>query len=112
MKILVLNIGSFTFKWELFDESFASLKKGNNDSFDVTIEEKLKLALEEIGDTGDIKAIGHRVVHGGRDYNSTIEINNENVLSLEKYDSLAPLHNPYNTPVSYTHLTLPTILRV
>jgi len=96
-KILVLNIGSFTFKWELFDEDFASLKKGSNDSPDINIEEKLKLALEEIGDAGEIKAIGHRVVHGGRDYNSTTEINNENILSLERYNNLAPLHNPYNT---------------
>jgi acetate kinase len=95
-KILVLNIGSATFKWELFDEGFASLKKGNNDLPDISIEEKLKLALEEIGDAEDIKAIGHRVVHGGREFIQTTEINSENILNLEKYNTLAPLHNPYN----------------
>ena len=97
MKILVLNIGSFTFKWELFSEDFVSIKKGSNDSLDINIEEKLRLALEEIGDTGEIEAIGHRVVHGGREFVQTTEINNENIANLEKYDSLAPLHNPYNT---------------
>jgi acetate kinase len=95
-KILVLNIGSFTFKWELFDEDLASLKKGNNDSPDITIEEKLKLALEEIGDISEIKVIGHRVVHGGREFVQTTEIDSENILNLEKYNTLAPLHNPYN----------------
>ncbi|MFA6437101.1 MAG: acetate/propionate family kinase [Candidatus Paceibacterota bacterium] len=96
MKILVLNIGSFTFKWELFDEDLVSLKKGNNDLLDISIEEKLKLALEQIGDTSEIKSIGHRVVHGGREFVQTTEIKNENILNLEKYNPLAPLHNPYN----------------
>jgi acetate kinase len=41
-------------------------------------------------------AIGHRVVHGGPDYDKPVRVD-ENVLArLERYISLAPLHQPYN----------------
>ncbi len=44
----------------------------------------------------DVNIIGHRVVHGGEDFNSTTVITNETIAALEKNIPLAPLHNPAN----------------
>jgi acetate kinase len=41
-------------------------------------------------------AVGHRVVHGGPDYDRPVRVD-QNVLShLERYSNLAPLHQPFN----------------
>ena len=47
-------------------------------------------SLEEIG------AIGHRVVHGGEKFNSSVPINDAVMAALEECIPLAPLHNPPN----------------
>ena len=47
-------------------------------------------SLEEIG------AIGHRVVHGGEKFNSSVPINDDVMAALEECIPLAPLHNPPN----------------
>jgi acetate kinase len=44
----------------------------------------------------DLIAVGHRVVHGGPDYDLPIIIDAEAITRLEKYSSLAPLHQPNN----------------
>jgi acetate kinase len=44
----------------------------------------------------DPGAIGHRVVHGGPDYDRPVLINEQVVADLERYTSLAPLHQPHN----------------
>jgi acetate kinase len=41
-------------------------------------------------------AIGHRVVHGGPDYDRPVPVDQNVLAQLEKYISLAPLHQPYN----------------
>ena len=41
-------------------------------------------------------AVGHRVVHGGPQYDRPIRINGEVLAHLERYVSLAPLHQPNN----------------
>jgi acetate kinase len=41
-------------------------------------------------------AIGHRVVHGGPDYDKPVLIDHKVLAQLERYVSLAPLHQPYN----------------
>jgi len=41
-------------------------------------------------------AVGHRVVHGGPEYNNPILINAEVLARLERYVPLAPLHQPHN----------------
>jgi acetate kinase len=43
-----------------------------------------------------LKAVGHRVVHGGPEYNSAVLIDTEVVKRLERYIPLAPLHQPNN----------------
>lgn len=49
-----------------------------------------------ISDLTEISAVGHRVVHGGERFNSSILINDEVVTEMEKCIDLAPLHNPPN----------------
>lgn len=44
----------------------------------------------------DIDAIGHRVVHGGEEFNGSTIITPEIMESLKKFTPLAPLHNPAN----------------
>ena len=41
-------------------------------------------------------AIGHRVVHGGPDYDRPVRVDQDVLARLERYTSLAPLHQPYN----------------
>jgi acetate kinase len=41
-------------------------------------------------------AVGHRVVHGGPEYNSPVLINAEVLARLERFVPLAPLHQPHN----------------
>ena len=41
-------------------------------------------------------AIGHRVVHGGPDYDRPVRVDPDVLTRLERYISLAPLHQPYN----------------
>ena len=44
----------------------------------------------------DLRAVGHRVVHGGPEYNRPVLVNQDVLARLERYVSLAPLHQPNN----------------
>ncbi len=104
MSILVLNLGSTSFKFELFDsDSLDSLKKGEfeleadeNGVNQGEIDRLFREALRQVGDVSQLKAVGHRIVHGGSKYLEAKEINTQEIYELEKLKSLAPLHNPYN----------------
>jgi len=41
-------------------------------------------------------AVGHRVVHGGPDYDKPVLIDHGVVSRLDRYSALAPLHQPHN----------------
>jgi len=49
-----------------------------------------------IKNAGEIKAIGHRVVHGGEDFHEAVKINPNVRKKIYQNIQLAPLHNPYN----------------
>lgn len=49
-----------------------------------------------ITDVSEIGAVGHRVVHAGEKYNSSVAITKEVIAALEECIDLAPLHNPPN----------------
>lgn len=49
-----------------------------------------------ITDLSAIAGVGHRVVHGGEDYSSSVIIDDSVMESLERNVELAPLHNPAN----------------
>lgn len=52
--------------------------------------------LKAQGLDSEVKAIGHRVVHGGEKYSESVLINDEVIATLEACIPLAPLHNPAN----------------
>ena len=49
-----------------------------------------------IKDTSEIKAVGHRVVHGGKKFSDPMKINEKVKQKIQDLFSLAPLHNPAN----------------
>src|SRR5262245_33470948 len=46
--------------------------------------------------TFNLVAVGHRVVHGGPDYDRPVLVDRAVLASLEGYECLAPMHQPYN----------------
>ena len=44
----------------------------------------------------EIEAVGHRVVHGGEKFNSSVVITDEVIQNIEACIEIAPLHNPPN----------------
>ena len=58
-----------------------------------------KLTDKEVGvisSLEEIDAVGHRVVHGGEKFASSVVITEEIVKAIEECNDLAPLHNPAN----------------
>lgn len=49
-----------------------------------------------IRDLQEIKAVGHRVVHGGERFAQSVIINEEALQTFQELSDLAPLHNPPN----------------
>lgn len=124
MKILVLNCGSSSLKYQLInmenEEVLASGKYeriGEKEAFithkvhgrKIKIEkaaynhkEAIKFALEQltnpeykvIDNLEQIHSIGHRLVHGGEKISESVIIDEEVIKVLEEYSDLAPLHNP------------------
>ena len=123
-KILVCNAGSSSLKFSLFDaEDEVLLAEGGIDWLRKPtrlvirqgdrpeIREELKLQkhadavvriLEDLqaGSSAaldsleDLRAVGHRVVHGGDRYSSAVLITAEVKRTIEELTELAPLHNP------------------
>jgi acetate kinase len=52
--------------------------------------------IEKVQSVGDINAVGHRVVHGGEKFRTSVLINDEVLKGIEDCIDLAPLHNPAN----------------
>lgn len=49
-----------------------------------------------IKDLSEIDAVGHRIVHGGEKFASSVRITDEVLEAIEECNDLAPLHNPAN----------------
>jgi len=100
MKIAVINAGSSSLKFKLFDMREEKLLKSVNIEH---IGEKSALfsnhheALGSIDvDFLSLDAIGHRVVHGGEEFKESVLIDSKVIDSINKLSILAPLHNPAN----------------
>lgn len=93
--ILVLNCGSQSIKWKLFDSSLRVKKEGNVTVLDSKNYEKVLLSELSKVKKFDIKKVGHRVVHGGNIFKKPTIIG-KNFKKLENLNPLAPLHNPFN----------------
>lgn len=127
MKILVLNCGSSSVKYKLFDMSSHEVmaqggveKLGLPGSFlKLTLPDGKKVILDKdlpehnaaiqfilsvltdekygcIKSYDEIEAVGHRVVHGGEQFSSSVEITSEVIGKVVECIDLAPLHNPPN----------------
>lgn len=64
----------------------------------------IKLVIEALTDANygviksldEINAVGHRVVHGGEKFASSVVIDEDVMKAIEECNDLAPLHNPAN----------------
>ena len=127
MKVLVINCGSSSLKYQLIDMSneqalaqglverigisgsILTQKVEGKDKYVVetplkdhqdAIELVLKSLIDEvhgvIKSMDEISAVGHRVVHGGEKYASSVIVDEEVIKNLDEFTKLAPLHNPPN----------------
>jgi acetate kinase len=105
--VLVINSGSSSLKYQLVDPDSGVAQAGGGvqqigepSSRIADHEEALRLAFEQLAEAGvDLKscgllAVGHRVVHGGKDFYRPTLLDDARVAELEKLSELAPLHNP------------------
>ncbi len=61
----------------------------------------------------ELAAVGHRVVHGGPDYDRAVVVNRDVLKRLEQFSSLAPLHQPNNLgPIRTLMARRPELLQV
>ncbi len=93
MKILVLNCGSSSVKYQVI-ETTTKEKIVDDDIQRVTDH---AAAIQEIlskVDLTEIKAVGHRVVHGGEKFQHTVLVDDEVLAEMDRIEFLAPLHNP------------------
>lgn len=66
-----------------------------------------------IADPSEIKAVGHRMVHGGETFTKTVVITDEVKSKVEELFPLAPLHNPANlTGVEVAETVFPDAVQV
>ncbi|WP_415334981.1 acetate kinase [Clostridium perfringens] len=70
--------------------------KDHKDAIDIVLNTLVDSKVGVIESIDEITAVGHRVVHGGERYSSSIIINEEVIKYLEECSKLAPLHNPAN----------------
>ena len=93
MKILVLNCGSSSVKYQVV-ETTTKEKIVDADIQRVTDH---AAAIQEILaniDLSEIKAVGHRVVHGGEKFQHSVIVDDEVLAEMDRIEFLAPLHNP------------------
>jgi len=126
MKILIINAGSSSLKYQLIEMPSEHLictgsieRIGSKDAIlqyktsNTVIEKTDEISNHKVGlerivdfllhpkdgvikDTEEIKVIGHRVVHGGNTYSKTTLIDQAVKDKIKEYFALAPLHNPPN----------------
>jgi acetate kinase len=97
--ILVLNAGSSSLKYRLFDGA-RTVTGGLVERIGARVPDH-GAALREVADELDLKslplkAIGHRVVHGGTRFVQPTLVDDAVVAGIRELIPLAPLHNPAN----------------
>ncbi len=126
MKVLVINCGSSSLKYQLIDsDTEAVIAKGlcerigidgrlthqtmGKDKYTVDVpmpehNAAVKYVLDALLDQekgaitslSEIDAVGHRIVHGGEKFANSVVISDEVMEAIEECNDLAPLHNPAN----------------
>jgi len=93
MKILVINSGSSSIKYKLFDNDIEILSGIKEEV--VSYKHSINEIFQKI-DFNCIDAIAHRVVHGGEYFSKATIITNDVIDKIASLIPLAPLHNPSN----------------
>ena len=114
---LVLNCGSSSIKYALISEDDSTLITGlaenlgldtarikhttlNGEKLEIAIPGgRHELALQKILallEQYHFIAVGHRGVHGGREYSEAVRVNEHVLSEVKRLKILAPLHNPAN----------------
>ena len=70
--------------------------KDHTDAVKLVISKLTDASVGVIKTLSEIDAVGHRVVHGGEKFASSVVINDEVMNAIEECNDLAPLHNPAN----------------
>lgn len=127
MKILVMNCGSSSLKYQLIDTDTEAVlasglcerigidgqlthkvngnkikdeEKNAMPNHEVAVQIVLDALVDKdfgvITDLKEIQAVGHRVVHGGEKFASSVVITDEVMQAIAECNDLAPLHNPAN----------------
>ncbi len=126
MNVLVINCGSSSLKYQLINSDTeevmakglcerigidgrltyqkAGLDKEVTEAPMPTHKEAIQLVLHAlvndktgaIGELSEVNAVGHRIVHGGEEFESSAVITDEMLAAVEECNELAPLHNPAN----------------
>ena len=124
MKILSVNAGSSSLKFQMYEmpeekvlisgvferigieNSFYTIKlngekikkeavlSNHTDAVKILTNELLENNI--VSDLSEIKAIGHRMVHGGEKYANSVLLTEDVIKTVEELSDLAPLHNPAN----------------
>jgi acetate kinase len=97
--ILVLNAGSSSLKYRLVDlDHPADSRGGIVERIDADQQaDALRRAFAELRlDPGTLRAVGHRVVHGGDRFLAPVLLDDEVSAAIAELAPLAPLHNPAN----------------
>ena len=124
MKILVLNCGSSSLKYQLINmeteevlasgkyerigekEAFITHKVNgqkikienpaynHTEAIEFTLKQLTNPEYKVIDSLDEINAIGHRLVHGGEKISESVVIDDKVEEVLKEYTDLAPLHNP------------------
>lgn len=126
MKVLVVNCGSSSIKFQVYDADVGrALVKGtvakigekgsyiehavngvnfrkkvlapsHEAGFDLMMETLLNKANGVLQDISEISAVGHRAVHGGDTFIGSVLITEDTISKMEELKPLAPLHNQAN----------------
>ncbi len=126
MKVLVINAGSSSLKYQLIDmDTEKAIAKGGCERIGLdgsfckhkakgvekvinapmpTHKEAIQVVLDALVDKDygaissmkEIDAVGHRIVHSGEAFNSSVLLTDENMAVIESLSELAPLHQPAN----------------
>lgn len=120
--VLVINCGSSSIKYSIFNHNSEQpvisglaerlgeleanisirvngkkdIKKIPNANHQIALTVLAELLESQQISIDQLTAIGHRVVHGGEKFSSSIIINDEILEAIEGCNHLAPLHNPAN----------------
>ena len=129
-KILIVNSGSSSLKFSLYempekkelingniekiglDDSFCTLKiNGEKMIHKYLVKDHVsatKVMLKELLDNkvinnlNEIRNVGHRILHGGEIYSSSVVIDDEVIENIKKLTKLGPLHHPAELSVILT----------